>query len=97
MPGYFIFYSPGKAVLWTKEMLGPDGEKRTTSENVLVRRRLAGDGAARVWHLFEIGEEGVQGPIELKKRSLGRVTYPALVLDETADVLPLRARLRGGS
>ena len=45
MPGNRIFYSPGKAVLWTTGMLGLDGKKHTTPENVLVRRPSASDGA----------------------------------------------------
>ena len=45
MLGNRIFYSPGKAVLWTTGRLGLDGKKHTAPENVLVRSPSASDGA----------------------------------------------------
>ena len=45
MPGNRIFYSPGKAVLWTTGMLGLDGKKHTAPEHVPLRRPSAGDRA----------------------------------------------------
>ena len=45
MPGGRIFYSPGKAVLWTTGMIGLDGNNNTIPEHVFVRRPSASDGA----------------------------------------------------
>eukprot|EP00928_Gymnodinium_smaydae_P015990 TRINITY_DN15957_c0_g5_i1.p1 TRINITY_DN15957_c0_g5~~TRINITY_DN15957_c0_g5_i1.p1 ORF type:complete len:530 (+),score=85.19 TRINITY_DN15957_c0_g5_i1:62-1651(+) len=73
------FYSPGKAKRWGKQMLGPDGTRPTTREQVLVRSRDA--RGAVTWILYELSvdSDAVEEYI-LNDRLLRRLTYPSFLL-----------------
>lgn len=73
------FYAPGKARRWSSGMLGPDGVKPTTAENVLIRR-TCDDGQVQ-WVMQELPEKGEHPEaIPLSGCVLQRITYHSLLL-----------------
>eukprot|EP00927_Polykrikos_kofoidii_P056589 TRINITY_DN50682_c0_g1_i1.p1 TRINITY_DN50682_c0_g1~~TRINITY_DN50682_c0_g1_i1.p1 ORF type:complete len:525 (-),score=96.98 TRINITY_DN50682_c0_g1_i1:199-1773(-) len=78
-----VFYKPGKAKRWLG-MLGPDGKKPTTTENVLVRRQS--DEGIR-WSFIEVvDKDGEVSEWPVSERALSRLTYPLLQLALEANV-----------
>jgi len=78
-----VFYSPGKAKRWSATMLGPDGAKQTTTENLLLRRTLDAGGVA--WFLQELPkDEAIPPPLVLAESMLGRITYHMMILSKDA-------------
>jgi len=69
-----VFWSPGKVKRWGKDVYWTGSEKRTTSENLLVRK----DDDS--WQLHEIDPKGNFTEHDLPKELLSRITYTSFKL-----------------